>query len=108
MIPLSRPMLPMIPSPHDSVGIIRKRSGHSLGAGTAILLKIFFSSEADEVVNADVVEGGETMENKERSLEGLNAGRPVHVECFAFAPPPVFFGEGGSADTPDMYSFINA
>lgn len=41
-----------------------------------------------------------------RSQLALDAGRPVLVECFAFAPPPVFSGKG-SADVADMYSFVN-
>lgn len=36
----------------------------------------------------------------------LDAGRPVHVECYAFAPPPVFSAPGASWMR-DVYSFVN-
>lgn len=36
----------------------------------------------------------------------LDAGRAVHVECYAFAPPPVFSADG-TADLADVFSFVN-
>lgn len=37
----------------------------------------------------------------------LNVGRPVRVECYAFAPPPVFFAPAGAPWMQDVYSFVN-
>ena len=102
----------MLPPVTPNRPFIKPCLGHSLGGGAAILLKIMLSWRQDE---GKVVEAGGAgrvgskngIKKLGRSLPGLDAGRPVHVECYAFAPPPVFLGEGGSADSPDTYSFIN-
>ncbi|CAN0423298.1 unnamed protein product, partial [Hapterophycus canaliculatus] len=36
----------------------------------------------------------------------LDVGRPVRVECYAFAPPPVF-SAAGAEWMQDIYSFVN-
>lgn len=102
----------MLPPVASNRPFIKPCSGHSLGGGAAILLKIMLSSRQEEgkvveVGGAGRVGSKDGNKEQERLLTGLDAGRPVHVECFAFAPPPVFLGEGGSAETPDMYSFVN-
>lgn len=75
-------------------------SGHSLGAGSAILLKILVDSD-EEIVEAEIDE----QSNKGRS-KALDAGRPVHVECYAFGPPPVF-SRKGAEEMRDVFSFVN-
>eukprot|EP00752_Nemacystus_decipiens_P015850 g14160.t1 len=78
-------------------------TGHSLGAGTAILLKILLARNGVGVLEGRINgkgEGGGALS------ERLDVGRPVRVECYAFAPPPVFSGVGAHW-MPDVYSFVN-
>lgn len=78
-------------------------AGHSLGAGTAILLKHLFD---------DSWSIGRRKRAKDTSVDSgssrvqLDVGRRVHVECYAFAPPPVFKGKG-AAKMPDTFSFVH-
>lgn len=73
--------------------------GHSLGAGTAILLKILLEQQT----KAAGQEGGPAGSGPSARLD---AGRPVHMECYAFAPPPVFSGPD-AVGMPNVYSFVN-
>lgn len=60
-------------------------TGHSLGAGTAVLtsLKLFSKESKDSIHDADL------------------------VDCFAFAPPSVFHPREKLPSSPQIYSFIN-
>lgn len=78
-------------------------SGHSLGAGTAILLKILLARHAVEVLKGGSYGKGEGAGPISARLD---VGRPVHVECYAFAPPPVFSAPG-AIWMRDVYSFVN-
>lgn len=60
-------------------------TGHSLGAGTSVLVTLSLFSEA--------------------SSDSLH--KPDLVECFAFAPPPVFYPRTKLPEEPQIYSFIN-
>lgn len=77
--------------------------GHSLGAGTAILLKIILARNA-----VGVLKGGAYGKDDDKAplSARLDVGRPVRVECYAFAPPPVFSAPGADWMR-DVYSFVN-
>lgn len=60
-------------------------TGHSLGAGAAVLLTVELFSKASEGSIHD----------------------PALVECFAFAPPPVFYPRKELPESPRILSFIN-
>ncbi|CAM9900340.1 unnamed protein product [Ectocarpus sp. 6 AP-2014] len=78
-------------------------TGHSLGAGTAILLKILLERNAMEVLK-----GGFRLAKDKTAAKTarLDVGRRVRVECYAFAPPPVF-SVPGATWMRDVYSFVN-
>lgn len=88
---------------HDSRIHGNWHSGHSLGAGTAILLKILLARNATEVLKGD----NKSAKGERLAPARLNVGRPVRVECYAFAPPPVFSAPVGAPWMQDVYSFVN-
>ncbi|CAM9535125.1 unnamed protein product [Scytosiphon promiscuus] len=84
-------------------------TGHSLGAGTAILLKLLLAYEARQASKGGA--GGKSKGNEKGDAKiaptgKLDVGRPVRVECYAFAPPPVFSAVGAEWIR-DTYSFVN-
>ncbi|CAM9689261.1 unnamed protein product [Ectocarpus fasciculatus] len=78
-------------------------TGHSLGAGTAILLKILLERNATEALKGGFRRAKDKTAAKTARLD---VSRPVRVECYAFAPPPVFSGPGATWMR-DVYSFVN-
>ncbi|CAM9729332.1 unnamed protein product [Ectocarpus sp. 4 AP-2014] len=78
-------------------------TGHSLGAGAAILLKILLERNATDAFKRSV---SLPKDKTAAQMARLDVGRPVHVECYAFAPPPVF-SVPGATWMRDVYSFVN-
>ncbi|CAN0409144.1 unnamed protein product [Ectocarpus sp. 12 AP-2014] len=78
-------------------------TGHSLGAGTAILLKILVERNATEAFKRSF---RLAKDKTAAETAKLDVGRPVRVECYAFAPPPVFSVRGATWMR-DVYSFVN-
>ncbi len=110
---LAFPLL-VAPTSHPSIKSvhINHTVGHSLGAGTAILLKVLLN--ATQAWNADrrsAIAGkggaaGAAATKPAPTPARLDVGRLVRVECYAFAPPPVFSAPG-AAWMQDIYSFVN-
>lgn len=56
--------------------------------------------------STELVEGDADDEDGKGSGGLLDAGRPVHVECYAFAPPPVFSGSD-AVEKENVWSFVH-
>lgn len=98
----------LLASPLDSLQHPKlTHSGHSLGAGTAILLKILLARNATGVFKGDTKSTEAGRAAVTLAPARLNVGRPVRVECYAFAPPPVFSAPIGAPWMQDVYSFVN-
>ncbi|CAM9575475.1 unnamed protein product [Pylaiella littoralis] len=82
-------------------------TGHSLGAGTAILLKILLERNAKEALKGSTKSSEDGKTKVELAPAKLNVGRSVRVECYAFAPPPVFSAPIGAPWAQYVYSFVN-
>ncbi|CAM9551556.1 unnamed protein product, partial [Discosporangium mesarthrocarpum] len=91
-------------------------TGHSLGAGAAILIKLLLSDPATGNRGEGEWEDLQTLQQEENDRESwmdhrnLRVGRTSPVKCYAFAPPSIYSEKGGlppEVEAEGIYAFVN-